>query len=83
MVRERRAETFDAWLTACQGSHVLELYNFARVLQRDYAAVTAALTVPWSNGQVEGQIHRLKYMQQSEYGRANFDLLRQRMLHRA
>ena len=58
-VRERRASTFDAWLTACQDRHVPELDNFARMLQRDDAAVKATLTVPWSNGQVEGQIHRL------------------------
>ena len=30
------------------------------VLQRDYAAVKAALTLPWSNGPVEGHINRLR-----------------------
>jgi transposase len=36
-----------------------------------------------SNGQVEGQITRLKYLKRQMYGRAKFDLLRLRVLHAA
>ena len=54
--------------------------NFASGLKRDYEAVKAALTVPWSNGQVEGQIQRLKLVKRQMYGRANFNLLRRRVL---
>ena len=48
---------------------MVELRNFADVLQRDAAAVKAALTLPWSNGPVEGHINRLKLIKRSGYGR--------------
>jgi transposase len=47
----------------------------------DHTAVRAALSLPWSNGQTEGQITRLKLLKRQMYGRANLDLLRLRMLH--
>jgi transposase len=49
-------------------------------LLQDGAAVRAALTTRWSNGQAEGQITKLKLLKRSMYGRAGFDLLRRRML---
>jgi transposase len=49
-------------------------------LIHDIEAVTAAVILPWSNGQVEGQIHRLKLVKRQMYGRANFNLLRRRVL---
>jgi transposase len=54
--------------------------NFATGLERDKAAVVAGLSESWSNGQVEGQVNRLKLKKREMYGRANFDLLRQRVL---
>jgi transposase len=51
--------------------------------RRDQAAVAAALQLPWSNGMVEGQIHRLKLLKRQMYGRAGFDLLRLRVLNQA
>lgn len=57
-----------------------ELESFARTLSWDYDAVAAALKYEWSQGQVEGQINRLKLIKKQMYGRANFDLLRQRVL---
>jgi len=80
MVSERRAEELDAWLDAAEGSEVAELEGFARALRRDYEAVAAALEYEWSSGQVEGQINRLKLIKRQMYGRASFDLLRQRVL---
>jgi hypothetical protein len=44
-------------------------------------AMLEAARQPWSNGQVEGQVNRLKLIKRQMYGRANFDLLRQRVLH--
>jgi transposase len=49
-------------------------------LQQDEAAVSAALTLPYSSAQAEGQIHKLKLIKRQMYGRANFDLLRHRVL---
>jgi transposase len=83
LVRERDHRAFDGWLSACVSSNVPELTSFASGLQQDEAAVRAALTLPWSTGQVEGQITRLKLVKRQMYGRASFDLLRQRVLHAA
>jgi transposase len=55
----------------------------ASSIQREQPAVQAALTLPYSNGQVEGQITTLKLLKRQSYGRAKLDLLRQRMLHAA
>ncbi len=82
MVRERQAERFDDWLQRARASGVSELQGFVGGLQRDKAAVVAALSLPYSNGQVEGQVNRLKLIKRSMYGRAKFDLLRQRVLAR-
>lgn len=80
MVSEQRPEELGAWLDAAESSEVAEMENFARALRRDYEAVAAALEYQWSNGQVEGQINRLKLIKRQMYGRASFDLLRQRIL---
>jgi hypothetical protein len=50
-------------------------------VQQDKDAVLAGLTLPWSNGPVEGQVNRLKLIKRSMYGRAKFDLLKLRVLH--
>ncbi len=70
----------EPWLTAVIESKIPELNGFARSLSRDKDAVLAALSLPWSNGQVEGQVNRLKLIKRQMYGRAKFDLLRLRVL---
>ncbi len=45
--------------------------------------VEASLCLEWSNGQTESQINKLKLLKRQMYGRANFDLLRQRVLRAA
>jgi transposase len=64
----------------CELSGISELVGFARGLRRDYAAVQAAVRFHWSQGPIEGHIHRLKLLKRQMYGRAKFDLLRQRLL---
>jgi transposase len=54
--------------------------RFANGLRDDYQAVKAGLSLRWSTGPVEGQINRLKMLKRQMYGRANIDLLRQRVL---
>ena len=61
-------------------SPVNELKAFAKGLLSDFHAVKNALTLPWSNGQVEGQINKLKTIKRQMYGRAGFKLLRKRMI---
>ena len=80
LVRERRVADFDAWLASCEQSSLAELVSFAKGLRQDYSAVRAALTSEWSNGQVEGQVNRLKLVKRQMYGRGKLDLLRARVL---
>jgi transposase len=54
--------------------------SFASSIEQDCAAVRAALTEPWSNGQTEGQNTRLKLVKRQMYGRADVDLLRGRLI---
>ena len=53
---------------------------FARTLMRDIEAVRNAITEPWSSGQAEGQVNRLKTLKRAMYGRASIELFRARML---
>jgi transposase len=80
MVKERCAEALAGWLDAAAKSGMTEFEAFAAGLRRDHEAVVAALSCEWSNGQTEGQINRLKTIKRQMYGRANFDLLRARVL---
>jgi transposase len=77
MIKTRDHAAFRPWLAAARGS---ALGGFARALERDGAAVEAALTLPWSTGPVEGRITQLKLIKRQMYGRAGFDLLRHRVL---
>ena len=63
-----------------RASRAAELRGFVRGLRRDWNAVQASLRLPWSNGQTEGHIHRLKLVTRHMAGRARLDLLRKRFL---
>lgn len=73
----------DAWLLAVKTSQIRDLQGFVLGIERDKAAVVAGLTLSYSNGPIEGQINRLKYVKRSMYGRGSFHLLRQRFLQAA
>jgi transposase len=81
MLREREGERLDEWLDRVEKQGVSELQSFAQGLKKDYEAVKAGLTLSWSNGQTEGQVHRLKLTKRQMYGRGSFTLLRKRVLH--
>ncbi|MCB8877739.1 transposase [Acidisoma silvae] len=53
-------ELLNTWLqdAACFGIHAMR--QFAATFRRDIGAVRDAILDPWSNGQTEGQIDRLK-----------------------
>lgn len=80
MVRKRQDDQWKDWLERCSDFPAKELRNFARGLKRDEAAIKAALSQPWSNGQTEGHVNRLKFYKRQMHGRAKFDLLRVRVL---
>ncbi len=83
LLQTRQAEQLDTWLQACKTAEIPMMQSFATRIEQDYAAVRAALETEWSNGQTEGQVNRLKLLKRQMYGRAKFDLLRQRVLHAA
>ncbi len=83
LVRERRGDALEAWMAKAAASGIEALARFAQGLQEDLAAVKAGLTLPWSNGPVEGHVNRLKLLKRQGYGRADVGLLRQRVLQAA
>ncbi len=70
----------DAWLADVRLSSFSALRRFAHVLCRDIDAGRNAIREEWSNGQMEGQINKLKALKRSMYGHAGAELLRARML---
>ena len=82
MVRQRTPSELQTWIETVLTSGLPDLKRFATGLQQD-AAVRAAFELPYSNGQTEGQVTRLKLLKRQLYGRAKPDLLRQRVLHAA
>jgi transposase len=56
------------------------LASFGKGLAADQSVVAAAMTHPWSNGQTEGQITKLKLVRRQMYGRGKLDLLRARLV---
>ena len=83
MIRERTGHQLDTWLGEVEASNLPELKSFAKGIQQDKVAVLAGLTLPWSQGPVEGHVNRLKLIKRSMYGRAKLPLLRQRVLRSA
>jgi transposase len=79
-VRERQGERLLGWIERAKAGGVAAIRRFAEGLVPDLAAVTAGLTLRWSNGSTEGAVNRLKLIKRQMYGRAGFDLLRRRVL---
>ena len=77
MIKRRASADLEPWITDASPGL---LGSFAKGIVQDRAAVQAALTQPWSNGQTEGQNTKLKLVKRQMYGRANLDLLRARLL---
>jgi len=82
MMQQREGERLDTWLAQAHESQLPELVSFANGVEREKQAVQAGLTLAINNGQVEGQVTRIKLIKRMMYGKAGFALLRQRVLHR-
>jgi transposase len=80
MLCHRHGEHLETWASQAESSPVSELRGFAKGLRKDWAAVTAGLTLPYSSGVVEGHVNRIKMIKRQMYGRAKPDLLGQRVL---
>jgi transposase len=77
LIRKRDPGALDRWIA---DAAVSAIASFAKGVADDRSAVAAAIEEPWSNGQTEGQITKLKLVKRQTYGRANLDLLRARLL---
>lgn len=80
IVRGGEAGGLAGWLGEAERSYLPEIRTFARGVRQDEAAVEAAISLPWSKGQVEGHLNRLKMLKRQMYGRAGFELLKRRVL---
>src|SRR5438552_927935 len=77
MIRKKSAIELEPWIEKARTSLVT---SFANGIIKDQAAVTAAITSLWSNGQTEGQITKLKLVKRQMYGRGKIDLLQARVI---
>ncbi|WP_433626380.1 ISL3 family transposase [Nocardia sp. CA-120079] len=80
MMRDLRGERLH-WIDLVRTDDLPALHSFTTGLKHDFAAVTAGLTLPFSNGATEGAVTRIKALKRQMYGRAGLDLLRKRVLH--
>jgi transposase len=76
----RRGQDLDAWMTAVDADDLPALHAFVHGLRTDLPAVVAGLTLPHSNGPIEGANTKVKLLKRQMYGRAGVALLRQRIL---
>jgi transposase len=80
ILTQRRGHDLQAWITAVRGDELPALHTFVHGLRKDLPAVVAGLTLPYSNGPMEGTNTKVKLIKRQMYGRAGFALLRQRIL---
>jgi transposase len=83
LIRKEQMTPLTEWLAKAEVSVSPEMRGFAQGVRQDEAAVSAAMSQPWSNGPVEGQVNRLKVIKRQMYGRASFALLRLQVLNAA
>jgi Transposase len=79
-LRANAPDALDDWIRDAMGCGTHAMQKFAAKLRHDIDAVRNAIREPWSNGQTEGQINRLKMLKRAMYGRASVALLCARMV---
>ena len=83
LARVLRKESSEALTDVRAPKNAARLSRMAARLERNAAAIQAALDTPWTTSPAEGQVNRLKTLKRARYGRAGFSLLRARVLHAA
>lgn len=82
MIKQQEAGKLEQWMKDAVATGIRSFISFANGLRQDFSAVCNGISSTWSNSQVEGQVNRLKNIKRMMCGRANFDLLRKRVLYR-
>ena len=80
IMTNRQGERLEGWMSEIDTEGAPALRSFVAGLRNDLAAVTAGLSLPYNSGAVEGAVNRIKMLKRQMFGRANFDLLRKRVL---
>jgi transposase len=80
LLTARRGQDLDTWMTTIEDNDLPAVHGFVQGLRKDLPAVVAGLTLPYSNGPIEGANTKVKFLKRQMYGRAGFPLLRQRIL---
>jgi len=81
MIRNLTGDRLPDWMDLVREDNLPALHSFVNGLRHDLAAVTAGLTLPWSNGPTEGTVNKIKLLKRMAFGRAGFPLLRKMILH--
>ncbi|MFE1444408.1 ISL3 family transposase [Streptomyces sp. NPDC058739] len=80
LMNDRRGRDLSQWIEHVQADDLPALHGFVNGLGQDLDAVVAGLSLPYSSGAVEGHNNKIKMLKRQMFGRANFDLLRKRVL---
>ena len=80
LLRGGSVEKLDTWMADARRCGIHAMRRFVGKLRQDIDAVRNAILDPWSNGQAEGQINRLKTLKRAMYGRAGLELRRARLM---
>jgi len=79
MMKEKNGSGLSRWISKTADSGIKEIASFATGLEADLPAVQNAFNLKWSNGPVEGNVNKLKFIKRQMYGRAGFDLLKKKI----
>ena len=80
IMENKQACNLQGWIEQALATGIKELRSLAKGLFDEFEAVKNAVAMPWSSGQVEGQINKLKMIKRQMYGRTSFELLRKHLL---
>ena len=80
ILKTQNKSQLSSWFTRVHESGSAEFRRVAAGMEADAAAICEAISSHWSNGVVEGHVNRLKMLKRQMYGRAGFELLRQRVM---
>jgi transposase len=80
LMNDRRGKHLAQWIAGVQADDLPALHTFVTGLGQNLDAVVAGLSLRYSSGAVEGQNNKIKMLKRQMFGRANFDLLRKRVL---
>ncbi len=81
LFRRKERDGLRKWITKYKNTSFRHIRSFINGIRQDIHAIWNSIMYPWSNGPVEGQINRLKTLKRLMYGRASFQLLRNRFLY--